>query len=120
MGFAGSATPSRAHYHICQQAVVTAAVVFVAFCRVGKTQEELKDKNSLNSFYLNGSDGQQYYYTHLESVAVKGGQAVKQGDLVGAVGAYAGKNAHLHLAVDKGNVCDVLTKCKPSDSRSCK
>ena len=96
------------------------SVATLAVCRVGKTPEELKDKNSLNSFYLNGSDGRQYYYTHLESVAVKAGQTVKQGDLVGEVGAYAGKNAHLHLAVDKGSACEVLTKCKPSDTRSCK
>jgi len=79
----------------------------------------MKDKHSLSSFYLNGSDGKQHYYTHLESIAVKPGQAVKQGDLVAVVGAYNGKNAHLHLAVNSGNVCELLTKCKPSDSRSC-
>jgi hypothetical protein len=35
-------------------------------CRWGKTAQELKDRFSLNSFYLNGADGKQYYYTHLQ------------------------------------------------------
>jgi hypothetical protein len=26
----------------------------------------MKDRFSLNSFYLNGADGKQYYYTHLQ------------------------------------------------------
>jgi hypothetical protein len=30
----------------------------------------MKDRFSLNSFYLNGADGKQYYYTHLQ---VRGG-----------------------------------------------
>lgn len=97
-------------------------LLLLLLCRVGKTAEELKDKHSLNSFYLNGADGKQYYYTHLQSVAVKGGQSVKQGDVVGAVGAYNGQNAHLHLALSSGNPCEVLTKCQPADARasSCK
>jgi murein DD-endopeptidase MepM/ murein hydrolase activator NlpD len=50
----------------------------------------------------------------------KPGQSVKKGDLVAYVGAYNGKNAHLHLALKDGNPCEVLTKCTPADSRSCK
>jgi hypothetical protein len=92
---------------------------FVRSCRIGKTPQELKDKFSLNSFYLNGADGKQYYYTHLQSIAVKAGQKVKRGELVAYVGAYNGKNAHLHFSVDSGNVCSVLTACVPADSRRC-
>jgi hypothetical protein len=36
------------------------------FARWGKTAQEMKDRFSLNSFYLNGADGKQYYYTHLQ------------------------------------------------------
>jgi hypothetical protein len=86
--------------------------------RWGKTPQEMKDKFSLNSFYLDGADGKQWYYTHLQSIAAKPGQAVKRGDLVGYVGAYNGKNAHLHLSVDSGPICSVLA-CAPADSRKC-
>uniref|UniRef100_A0A383VL12 M23ase beta-sheet core domain-containing protein n=1 Tax=Tetradesmus obliquus TaxID=3088 RepID=A0A383VL12_TETOB len=89
-------------------------------CVWGKTPQELKDRFSLNSFYLNGSDGKQYYYTHLQNIVARPGQAVAKGELVGYVGAYNGRNAHLHLAVRGGNPCDVLLKCVPADSRSCK
>lgn len=80
----------------------------------------MKDKFSLNSFYLLGSDDKTYYYTHLQSIAAKPGSAVKQGQVVGAIGAYNGQNAHLHLAVSSGNVCDMLKACKPTDIRVCK
>lgn len=86
----------------------------------GKTKEEMKDKFSLNSFYLLGSDKRTYYYTHLERIAVQPGQSVKAGDIVGYVGAYNGKNAHLHLALSDGFACDVLVKCTPADTRTCK
>jgi len=75
---------------------------------------------SLNSFTLNGDDGQTYYYTHLATVDVKQGQKVKQGQRLGTVGAYNGKNPHLHFAVREGRVCDVLLKCTPADTRPCR
>jgi murein DD-endopeptidase MepM/ murein hydrolase activator NlpD len=56
----------------------------------------------------------------LQSIVAKPGQPVKKGDLVAYVGAYNGRNAHLHLALKEGNPCDVLTKCSPADSRACK
>lgn len=80
----------------------------------------MKDKFSLNSFYLLGSDKRTYYYTHLEKIAVQPGQSVKAGDIVGNVGAYNGKNAHLHLAMSDGFACEVLVKCTPADTRTCK
>eukprot|EP00879_Flechtneria_rotunda_P029745 GHRR01032190.1.p2 GENE.GHRR01032190.1~~GHRR01032190.1.p2 ORF type:complete len:118 (+),score=26.59 GHRR01032190.1:139-492(+) len=92
----------------------------VVFCRFGKTIQEMKDKFSLSSFYLDGRDGKRYYYTHLQSIAVKAGQQVKQGQVVGAIGAYNGKNAHLHLATKQGSPCDVLEACRPVDTRDCK
>lgn len=79
----------------------------------------MKDKHSLNSFYLLGSDKKVYYYTHLERIAAPPGKAVKQGEVVAYVGAYNKQNAHLHLAVNSGNACEVLTKCTPADSRPC-
>jgi hypothetical protein len=87
--------------------------------RLGKTPEEMRDRHSLNSFYLDAADGKQYYYTHLATITVKAGQAVRQGDQVATVGAYNGQNAHLHLAVESGNVCEVLTKCSPTNSGRC-
>eukprot|EP00879_Flechtneria_rotunda_P009736 GHRR01010185.1.p1 GENE.GHRR01010185.1~~GHRR01010185.1.p1 ORF type:complete len:178 (+),score=43.01 GHRR01010185.1:150-683(+) len=89
-------------------------------CVFGKTIQEMKDKFSLSSFYLDGRDGKRYYYTHLQSIAVKAGQQVKQGQVVGAIGAYNGKNAHLHLATKQGSPCDVLEACRPVDTRDCK
>jgi murein DD-endopeptidase MepM/ murein hydrolase activator NlpD len=80
----------------------------------------MRDPFSLNSFYLDGVDGQQYYYTHLERVLVKAGQRVTQGQRVATVGAYRGRNAHLHLAIKTGPVCRILTKCKPVDTRVCR
>jgi murein DD-endopeptidase MepM/ murein hydrolase activator NlpD len=80
----------------------------------------MRDPHSLNSFYLDGVDGQQYYYTHLERVLVKPGQSVTQGQRVATVGAYRGRNPHLHLAIKTGAVCSILTKCSPVDNRACR
>lgn len=56
----------------------------------------------------------------VQSIAVKPGEVVKKGQLVAYVGAYNGKNAHLHLGVSSGNPCDLLKTCTPADTRACK
>jgi hypothetical protein len=66
-----------------------------------------------------GDDGQEYYYTHALGIEVTAGQRVSRGQKVAAVGAYDGRNAHLHLAVKRGSACDVLKNCAPQDARSC-
>lgn len=47
---------------------------------------------------LAGSDNN-FYYQHLQTVAVKAGQHVKKGDLLG----YSGALNHVHFAVEKGD-----------------
>lgn len=87
----------------------------------GKTAAEMRDRHSLNSFYLLGSDGRTYYYTHLATITVRPGQTISRGQQVATVGAYNGKNAHLHLAVSRpGTACELLTRCTPTDARGCK
>ncbi|GBF94330.1 hypothetical protein Rsub_06952 [Raphidocelis subcapitata] len=100
-------------------AVADGAVCAPPACVFGKTEEEKRDKNSLNTFTLLGPGGLQFYYTHAGSILVKPGQSVSRGQQVATVGAYAGKNAHLHLAVNQGSACDVLKTCSPSDARGC-
>lgn len=89
-------------------------------CVFGKTEADKRDMHSLESFTLLGSSGQQYYYTHVGQVLVKPGQKVKTGQQVATVGAYRGKNAHLHLAVKQGNPCAILKQCSPQDTRGCR
>lgn len=53
-----------------------------------------------NYICVRGSDGRQYYYCHLASRAVKKGDTVKAGDILGVMGStgYA-FGAHLHFEV---------------------
>jgi murein DD-endopeptidase MepM/ murein hydrolase activator NlpD len=58
-----------------------------------------------NVIYLQGDNGDEYYYAHLQSFDVSSGQRVKAGQLVARVGATgnAPKNApHLHFEVHPG------------------
>jgi len=89
-------------------------------CVFGKTDEEKQDRFSLNTLTIRSDGGQQeYYYTHLGSISVKPGQRVDRGQQVATVGAYQGRNAHVHLAVKRGSACELLQKCAPADGRGC-
>lgn len=67
-----------------------------------------------NYVRVDGADGKRYYYCHLASRAVKAGQYVAEGNVVGVMG-NTGKSygAHLHLQIRdiegrEVNVADVL------------
>lgn len=56
--------------------------------------------------YVNGG-GNSYYYAHLSKLAVKAGQKVKKGDIIGYSGSANGV-AHLHLASQNGDPRDLI------------
>jgi murein DD-endopeptidase MepM/ murein hydrolase activator NlpD len=53
------------------------------------------------SVYIQGSDGREYYMTHMGSRNVKVGQTVKAGQPIGTVADYAkyGTPSHIHMGV---------------------
>lgn len=56
--------------------------------------------NGLGNMVSIESGTEVYYYGHLDTITVKAGQAVKQGDVVGTEGNTGNsKGSHLHLAV---------------------
>lgn len=58
-------------------------------------------------FTLTAEDGIDWYYSHLKRMAVRRGQRVKKGQLVGYSGVANGV-PHLHLASSRGNPLDLL------------
>jgi murein DD-endopeptidase MepM/ murein hydrolase activator NlpD len=58
-------------------------------------------------FTLTASSGRQWYYAHLSRLAVRRGQRVKRGDLVGYSGVANGV-PHLHIAVSSGDILSLL------------
>lgn len=57
--------------------------------------------------YLVDSGGNQWYYSHLSKAAVKPGDRVSRGDVIGYSGSANGVE-HLHLAVKSGNPLTML------------
>lgn len=53
------------------------------------------------SIYLNGSDGKSYFLTHIDRIAVKPGQKVKQGQAIAVVanGPSSWSSPHVHMGV---------------------
>ena len=72
--------------------------------------QRVTDKNNRtwqwgNYVCIKTDDGQYHYYCHLASRAVKKGDKVKAGDLIGIMGATGYTfGAHLHFECRKGNV----------------
>ncbi len=55
------------------------------------------------TIYLDGDDGRSYFLTHFGSRAVKVGQTVKAGQIIGTVGDYPGATPdHIHEGVHAG------------------
>jgi murein DD-endopeptidase MepM/ murein hydrolase activator NlpD len=55
------------------------------------------------SIYVTGADGRSYFLTHFGSVAVRAGQRVRRGQVLGTVGDYPGATPdHIHEGVHGG------------------
>ena len=86
-----------------------------AGCQARHPPPSLPPKTLLPS----AAHGQQFYYKNMGKLLVKPGERVTGGQPVGTVGAYQGKNAHIHMAVKLGTPCDILEACSPPDNRGC-
>lgn len=64
------------------------------------------------SVTLNGVSGTQYFYTHLDKLAVSAGDTVKAGDVIGLVAAWKGGTAHVHFATSKGDPRNIGNRVK--------
>jgi murein DD-endopeptidase MepM/ murein hydrolase activator NlpD len=70
---------------------------------IGGSVSVSSSANGGNQLYLHGSDGNTYFYAHLQSYAVSGG-SVSQGQLVAYVGDTGNATGvpHLHFEIHLG------------------
>ncbi|MDO9353311.1 MAG: peptidoglycan DD-metalloendopeptidase family protein [Solirubrobacteraceae bacterium] len=81
--------------------------VICARCGFGTLDASASSRFGGMRFTLTANSGRQWYYAHLSRLAVRPGQRVKRGELVGYSGVANGV-AHLHLGLSAGDILAVL------------
>lgn len=81
--------------------------VICAGCGFGVLDASASSRFGGARFTLTASSGRQWYYAHLSRLAVRRGQRVKRGELVGYSGVANGV-PHLHLGVSAGDILQLL------------
>ncbi len=86
-------------------------------CKVLVTKSDNTDYG--NRVYLKHSDGYISMYAHLDSIAVKVGQKLFKGDIIGVIGStgYSPNGAHLHYSLFKPNTKGLFARntCDPAE-----